>query len=272
MLSQQQITRFEQQGYLVIEDFINVEQRQQLIAQAQVQVDGFQPAPKPTIFTTDEQQRASDAYFLGSGDQIRFFLEPEALDEKGQWLVPKHRAINKIGHAQHVLDPVCKQVIDQLPTASLCEQLGMQQPRALQAMHIFKQPGIGGEVGLHQDSTFLYTQPLSCIGFWLALEDADRHNGCLQAMAGGHHIPLKQRFYRHRQGGAGFATLDATPWPEEPLQMLEVPAGTLVILHGQLPHYSAANTSGISRQAFTLHYVDQACAYAADNWLQTDLV
>ena len=54
--------------------------------------------------------------------------------------------------------------------------------------------------------------------------------------------------------------------------MLEAAAGTLIILHGQLPHYSAANRSSRSRQAFTLHLVDKLCDYPQDNWLQTDLV
>jgi phytanoyl-CoA hydroxylase len=51
-------------------------------------------------------------------------------------------------------------------------------------MYIFKQPFIGGEIDCHQDSTFLYTDPLSCIGFWFALEDATVDNGCLYAIPG----------------------------------------------------------------------------------------
>ena len=39
-------------------------------------------------------------------------------------------------------------------------------------MYIFKQPKIGGEVVCHQDSTFLYTEPESAVGFWVAIEDA----------------------------------------------------------------------------------------------------
>ena len=69
-----------------------------------------------------------------------------------------------------------------------------------------------------------------------------------------------------------FDILNDSPWPEQPLEMLEAAAGTLIILHGQLPHYSAANRSSRSRQAFTLHLVDKLCDYPQDNWLQTDLV
>jgi phytanoyl-CoA hydroxylase len=62
---------------------------------------------------------------------------------------------------------------------------------------------------------------------------------------------------------------DATPWPDTAAALpLEVPAGTLVCLHGLLPHYSAPNRSAQSRQAYTLHTVDAGSAWAADNWLQ----
>ncbi|MDC9720850.1 MAG: phytanoyl-CoA dioxygenase family protein [Gammaproteobacteria bacterium] len=268
MLSPAQLTQFNQQGYLVIKDFISPTQRQTLIQRAAQLIEAFEPPEKRSIFTTDEQQRSSDDYFLTSGNAIRFFFEEKAIDNNGNFTVPKQQSINKIGHAQHRLDPVYKAMVKELGFSDLGLALGIKKPRALQSMHIFKQPSIGGEVGLHQDSTFLYTQPKSCIGFWLALEDATVENGCLQALPGGHTIALKQRFKLSNNGGTEFESLDDSPWPEQPLELLEVPAGTLIILHGQLPHYSAANTSDRSRQAFTLHLVDDACDYPTDNWLQ----
>ena len=41
------------------------------------------------------------------------------------------------------------------------------------------------------------------------------------------------------------------PTPPDELVPLEVPAGTLVVLHGLLPHWSDANRSGRSRHAYT---------------------
>ena len=49
-----------------------------------------------------------------------------------------------------------------------------------------QQPGIGGEVVPHQDNTFLYTEPTTCVGLWLALEDATKENGCLWALPESH--------------------------------------------------------------------------------------
>lgn len=68
--------------------------------------------------------------------------------------------------------------------------------------------------------------------------------------------------------------LDGTPLPEArpepPWVPLEAPKGTMVILHGLLPHFSAANRSPRSRHAYALHFVDDACAWTADNWLSRE--
>ena len=65
----------------------------------------------------------------------------------------------------------------------------------------------------------------------------------------------------------------APPWAELAAELglarpLEVPAGTLVVFHGLLPHASGPNRSGQSRLAYTLHAVDANAEYSALNWLQ----
>ncbi len=84
-------------------------------------------------------------------------------------------------------------------------------------MYIFKQPLIGGEVGCHQDATFLYTDPMTVTGFWFAIEDATLDNGCLWAAPGGHRGPLRQVFKRNATNdGTVFEPLDDTPLPAPP--------------------------------------------------------
>ena len=59
------------------------------------------------------------------------------------------------------------------------------------------------------------------------------------------------------------------PWPGlQDALALPVPAGTLVVFHGLLPHCSAANRSATSRLAYTLHVTDASAAYSRLNWLQ----
>lgn len=135
-------------------------------------------------------------------------------------------------------------------------------------MYIFKQPHIGGEVNLHIDHTFLWTDPQSVIGLWFALEDATLDNGCLWAVPGGHRAAPRARFRRDGRGGTVMEQLNPAPYSTHGEIPLEVAKGTLVVLHGLLPHRSGPNTSSLSRHAYSVHIIDAAAGYPADNWLQ----
>ena len=114
MLTSTQISSYNKNGYLVVKDFLSDTQRKLLMERAESLIDDFDPSSSHSIFTTNEQERSSDDYFLSSGDQIRFFFEEKAIDSNGNFTVPKHKSINKIGHAQHELDPINKKVINSL--------------------------------------------------------------------------------------------------------------------------------------------------------------
>jgi phytanoyl-CoA hydroxylase len=272
-LTSAQRARWERDGFLVLPGFAAEEACDALVARARALVDAFDPGEgAASIFSTTDQGRTSDAYFLGSGDQIRFFFEEGAFDARGALRLPRDLALNKIGHALHDLDPVFDAFSRTPALAALAAGLGLTDPVLLQSMYIFKQPHIGGEVVCHQDSTFLYTEPHTVTGFWFALEDATLENGCMWALRGGHRGGLKSRFVRAGDGRVRFVVLDATPWPafgrENGYVPIEAPKGTLVVLDGLCPHLSGANTSGRSRHAYTLHAVERGARYPEDNWLQ----
>ena len=115
---------------------------------------------------------------------------------KAPWIGRRAASLNKIGHALHDLDPLFDRISRRRGWPSSPTALGLQQPLLLQSMYLFKQPRIGAEVGWHQDATYLYTEPATVTGLWIALDDADRDNGCLMALPGGHRGPLRQRFRR----------------------------------------------------------------------------
>ncbi len=263
-----QLEGFERDGFLVLKGFADAEACDRLRARAEELVREFDPTGVVSIFSTHEQTRTSDDYFLESGDKIRFFFEENAFLPDGTLRQSKERSINKIGHALHDLDPVFDRFSRTPAIQQLVAGLGIEHPLLLQSMYIFKQPKIGGEVTCHQDATFLFTEPLRLVGLWFALEDATIENGCLWAIPGGHKLGLKSRFVRAEGGGTRFDVLDSSPWPEEKLQPLEVSKGTLIVLHSLLPHLSRENTSPRSRPAYTLHVINATSRYPADNWLQ----
>ena len=260
--------QFERDGFLVLPGFSSPEAVAAIRARAAAIVDEFDPRESRATFGTQDESAKSDAYFLESGDKVRCFFEEEAFGPDGALRAPKALSINKIGHALHDLDPVFERFSRDPRLHELAIELGVLEPRVYQSMYIFKQPHIGGEVRWHQDATYFVTEPSTVVTLWFALERADRNNGCLWLRPGGHQRPLRERFAV--EAGVGrLETLDATPWPElEEAEPIEVETGTLVIMHGRLPHYSAPNRSAHSRQAYTLHFVDGRAAYAATNWLQ----
>jgi phytanoyl-CoA hydroxylase len=267
-LTPDMVQAFAVDGVIILEGFVSESACQKLRERTLELIDDFEPGEERNVFSAMEQTQLGDKYFEESGDKIRFFFEHDAFDESGNLRQSKESSLNKMGHAMHDLDPVFDAFSRTPKLAATVNSLGYEDPIVLQSMYIFKPPQIGGEVYCHQDSTFLYTDPESCIGFWFALEDATVENGCMQFIPGGHQGPLKQLHYRDEGGRMTFKTLDDSPWPENATVAAEAKAGTLVIFDGRAPHLSGANLSNKSRHAYTLHVIDRNSRYPDENWLQ----
>ncbi len=267
-LTSEERAQYDRDGFLVLTGFVETSSCDRLRVRAEALVQDFDASGVVSIFSTHKQSRLSDDYFLTSGDKIRFFFEEDAFLPEGTLKHSKENSINKIGHALHDLDPVFSEFSRTPDLVQLVADLGIERPLLLQGMYIFKQPKIGAEVTCHQDSTFLYNEPIDIVGLWFALEDAMLENGCLWAIPGGHKLGLKSRWLRSAEGGMKFEVFDSSPLPEEKLVPLEVRKGSLIILNGLLPHKSLANRSTKSRHAYTLHVIGGSSHYPESNWLR----
>merc|ERR1719174_992273 len=275
-------------------------------------IESWDPAEKalPVFVTSQEEQedaQGSSDYFLDSADRVHFFLEKGTQGEDGK-LKPdldKHRVLNKVGHGLHVADEVFRKYSHSDKVLDLVEELGWKDPVLPQSMYIFKQPGIGGEVTSHQDSTFLYTTPrVSCLGLWLALDAASLENGCIWARPGSHKEPVRRHFKRNPahfdqgdkkapqmvfdnlEGASNETCAQAMKWEgkmpegweppskglkEKGFMPVECEVGDLVVIHGQVDHLSLPNKSDRQRETFQLHLVEgptEGITWADSNWLQ----
>lgn len=179
----------------------------------------------------------------------------------------------------HELSPPFQEATLSERNKAIAASLGFNDPRCLQSMVICKQPEIGGAVPPHQDSTFLYTEKPSAIGWWYALEDATVENGCLSFCAGSQRwAPIETRFVR-KSDGSGVEMVKNTgsqfPSPSESVRKGDekwtlgpVKAGDLVLIHGNILHKSEMNTSDKSRFIYTFHCIEGENDYDTRNWLQ----
>ena len=282
-LTAEQLATYQKNGYLLIPNALFPTTVSALLSETNGMLSSFSLTDHPmTKFSTGENDsHVGDDYFLTSGDKVRFFFEESAFSTSGELTKPKHRAINKIGHFLHELSPPFRKATFTPLHREIAKAIGFRDPRVLQSMIICKQPEIGGRVPPHQDSTFLYTDPPSAVGFWIALEDATIENGCLSFARGSHRrAPVKSRFVRKERGGTGFDDVVGAKFPvdletgelekdmEEEYELGEVKAGTLVLIHGNLLHKSERNTSDRSRVIYTFHVIEGENDYDGKNWLQ----
>lgn len=154
----------------------------------------------------------------------------------------------------------------------ILKKLGYINPMVVQSMYIFKNGRVGGEVPPHTDNTFLRTKPSSCIGIWVALDDAKKDNGGMYAVPGSHKNPTNYFMKLKNENGRNTAVFDPLEKPEHNLTgavPLEAEKGTVVLLHGDLVHFSHANYSNDQRHAYTIHVVESKNhLWEPDNWIQ----
>ena len=119
----------------------------------------------------------------------------------------------------------------------------------------YKRARKGGKYALHQDYPYwigVADDAANMVTVWLALDDADRDNACLEVLPGSHklgHVPGKV-------GGTEFEKNEIDPETFDTTGMIhvEVKAGDAIFFGPYLVHRSAANTSDRDRRALLYTY------------------
>ncbi|XP_033502756.1 phytanoyl-CoA dioxygenase domain-containing protein 1 isoform X1 [Epinephelus lanceolatus] len=276
-MTDRDVQKYMEDGYVVLDGLLTSQECDELRQRMTEIVDEMDvPMHCRITFSTyhDEQLKTQGNadYFITSGDKIRFFFEKGVFDDKGEFIVPRQRSLNKVGHALHAYEPLYKKVTHSHKIQGIAKKLGLVSPVILQSMFIFKQPGIGGEVTPHQDATFLYTEPLGRVmGLWIALEDATVNNGCLWFIPGSQNSGISRRMVRTPKGTYPLTDFVGREqaYDDEKFVAAPVKKGGVVLIHGEVVHRSHENTSEDSRHVYTFHMMESKdTRWSPDNWLQ----
>jgi len=137
--------------------------------------------------------------------------------------------------------------------AAVFRQLIGKEPLAVQTMLYFKPAGARGQA-LHQDQFYLRVQPGTCIAAWMALDDCDEENGCMQVVPGSHTLPLLCP--TQADTTQSFTDVTVPLSADMQPQAVIMQAGDVLFFNGQLIHGSFPNRSASRfRRALIGHYI-----------------
>ena len=138
--------------------------------------------------------------------------------------------------------------------------------------HYFcKMPSDGKAVSWHQDAHYWPLTPSKTVTAWLAIDDADIENACMQFIPGSHRRgELKHRPSDSAEDNVLHRTAEATEIRAEPVHV-ELKAGEISLHSDLLLHGSSRNNSNRRRCGLTMRYASTD-VFAHEGWNQNSIL
>jgi phytanoyl-CoA hydroxylase len=116
-----------------------------------------------------------------------------------------------------------------------------------------KPPGFGTEKPYHQENAaLLFDPPGDMLVTWVALDPASEDNGCLRFIDASHHELLD---HKPVPGAPYHLVPDASAFDMSQESVVPAGKGSVIVIHSQALHGSAANRSSEWRRAYSCHWV-----------------
>ncbi|KAF7863801.1 hypothetical protein EAF04_006766 [Stromatinia cepivora] len=277
-LSDEQLQFWRENGYLVIPNALASDQKDLLLKtvheSAEALAGGGERVQKHSYLPGQKSYVHPCGRAIATLSEYAFNPDIEPL-----------KRIQRIGCGIHRVMPSFRKTILSPFHSTLAKSLGYKDPRIIQSLIIVKAAEVGARVVPHQDGCSGFTNPSSCTTFWYALEDCSIENGCLAVAPGSHRVQPITRRCKNVNGKPEFVDLERPVYAEIEgvddstlprknengefeYKKLEVEAGTLILMHGNLMHTSEANRSSKSRVAFNFGVVEGEHEWLKDNYLQ----
>jgi ectoine hydroxylase-related dioxygenase (phytanoyl-CoA dioxygenase family) len=152
------------------------------------------------------------------------------------------------------LDEAFRQLLYHEPLLDIAESLIGPHIQLFHDQALYKPAYHGGEVHWHQDNGYWRCDPPNLVSIWMALDDADEDNGCMNVIPGSYLEGLAAHDRATSQKGNLSALLEAEV---DVARAVPVPvkAGYAMVHHCMTLHQTHPNHSPRDRRAMIIHYM-----------------
>ncbi len=231
-LSEAQVAQFGEDGVLVIEDLLDADEVEALLARAEWVASGRARHIPVRLLQQEPDVNAGKAAAGAFADTLRKMSHLAFFDDVFEF---------------HARNPKILDVIESLLGPDL---------KLYQDQWFMKPPRIGSRQPYHQDMPLgFHIDPPDMVTCWAALNDATIENGCLWMLPGTHRFGIipGEKWADYEE-----MSLDGRLPEERPI---ELKAGSCSFHHGLILHCSRPNRSDLRRRGYATHYVSARCRY-----------
>ena len=115
-----------------------------------------------------------------------------------------------------------------------------------------KNPNEKGFVSFHQDAKYIGLEPHNWVTVWLAVTDANEHNGCMRMLPGSHKENLKNHEQKFDENNLLTRGQTITGVPLNKTEPVILKAGQISLHHPLVVHGSGINKSNDRRIGFVI--------------------
>ena len=168
-------------------------------------------------------------------------------------------------------DAAYRELLYHAPLLGIVESLIGPEIQLFHDQALYKPAYHGGAVPWHQDNGYWRCQPPELVSIWMALDDADEENGCMNVIPGSHLESAIGHERAQSEKGNLPALLEADV-DERRAVAVPVKAGFGMVHHCLMLHHTRPNTSPRDRRAMVIHYMPTGTRNAKGEVMRDHLV
>ena len=135
---------------------------------------------------------------------------------------------------------------------------------------LYKPANNGGVIPWHQDNAYWRCQPADLVSIWIALDNADEENGCMNVIPGSHVSGVVEHSRAKTGDGNTSAILQTSQVDDSKAVSIPLSAGHAMVHHCLMFHTTLPNYSSRDRRAMVIHYMPVGTRNGESELLEED--